>query len=66
MEQKIERPKGEIVWVTSYDERGDIYLLTSKKDSREWYYLYKVEQNKLSKLGKARNPVDLENKYITF
>ena len=58
-------PKGEQTWVGYYNRKGErIFLLTSKQNSREWYFLYEVcEDGKLKKLGRAHTPTELEEKY---
>ena len=56
-------PKTERIWVKRISSRGDIYYITSK-DVRDYYFLYKEENGKAIKLGKAKSPLDLERKYI--
>lgn len=58
-------PKGERLWTTYYNERQELlFILTSKENSRDFYYLYRVgEGEKLTKLGKARSPRELEEKF---
>ena len=63
MSNDITYPKGEIPWVSYYDEHGNFkYLLTSKAP-RDFYYLYEVTEGKLTKLGRSRNPKELEETY---
>ena len=57
-------PKGERVWVTITAKSGDVYLITAKENNRETYYLYKVKNNKVEKIAKNPNPLELEAKYI--
>ena len=52
-------PSTEIVWVTITDDLGDEYVITSKSD-RNTYYLYRIENDKVIKLGKNENPLELE------
>lgn len=56
----LKPPKNETIWV-QYKFKGEtIYVVTSTA-LRDYYYLYKVEDNKLVKTKhKARNPTDLE------
>lgn len=57
-------PKGEIVWVSYYNSDGVMkYIITSKINSRENYFLYSVEDNALKKLGKSSSPQDLVDRY---
>lgn len=56
-------PKSEIIWLKRLAQNGDTYYITSK-ETRDCYYLYKMENNKAIKLGKAATPIELEKKYI--
>ena len=58
-------PKGEESWVGYYNREGQrVFLLTSKQNNREWYYLYEdLPDGTLKKLGKAHSPTELEHKY---
>lgn len=38
-------------------------MLTSKITSRDFYYLYEVVDGKLKKLGRGKNPLELEEKF---
>jgi hypothetical protein len=57
-------PPSEMLWVTYKATNGDIYYTTSKVNNRDYYYLYKFVDGKAVKLGKSRNPTELEEKYI--
>lgn len=58
-------PKDEIIWVSYLDNKGNIeYIITSKK-VRDFYFLYQVEDKKLNKLGKSKNPIELETRFMT-
>lgn len=57
-------PKGETIWVTHHDAQGDVkYIVTSNKD-RTSYYLYRLVGGELQKLGRGKNPAELEDKYV--
>lgn len=57
-------PKGEQVWASCYSANNELcYIITSKVNQRDYYYLYNVEDGELKKLGKARSPLELEEKY---
>lgn len=56
-------PKTERIWVKCITEKGETYYITSK-DTRDYYFLYKMENDKAVKLGKAKSPLELEQKYI--
>lgn len=63
-DSKLKYPKGERGWVSYYSPDGELlFILTSKENDRSWYYLYRVEGDKMIKLGKARTPPELEEKY---
>ena len=60
----IKYPKGERVFTGYCNRAGELlYILTSKEPSREWYYLYKNDGGTFKKLGKAREPPELEQKF---
>lgn len=57
-------PKGEIVWVGHYDTNHNLRYITTSKPARDYYYLYELKHSGFVKLGKDRNPAELEKKYI--
>lgn len=57
-------PKTERIWVQRTTEDGTVYYITSKENDRTYYFLYKMENGKAVKLGKAKSPLDLESKFI--
>lgn len=56
-------PKTERIWVKRITEKGKTYYISSK-DTRDYYFLYKMDGDKAVKLGKAKSPLELEQKYI--
>lgn len=60
----IKYPKGETVWV-SYrtTENEKRFIITSKNDDRTWYFLYELQGDTFKKLGKAKSPYELEEKF---
>ena len=56
-------PKTEQIWVKRTTSKGEIYYITSK-ENRDFYFLYKEENGKAVKIGKAKSPLELESKYI--
>jgi len=62
---KIKYPKNETVWLSYANKKGEtIYILTSKPD-RDYYFLYEVDAQSgdTKKLGRAKSPIELENKF---
>ena len=60
-------PKGETVWVQYVDRNQQTaFILTSKESSRDYYFLYELTGGSLKKLGKARSPTELEEKFRVF
>ena len=57
-------PSSETLCVTYKAADGNIYYMTSKDNNRDYFYLYKLTNGEAIKLGKSRNPSELENKYI--
>lgn len=57
-------PKDETVWETYLDATMlERYIVTSKK-TRDYYFLYEVSGAEYNKIGKARTPVELREKYM--
>lgn len=66
-ENKLKYPKGERAFTGYYNQAGELlFVLTSKEPAREWYYLYAHENGVLKKLGKAREPPELIEKYHVY
>lgn len=62
--ENVKYPKGETVWVGYYDVSGDLrFILTSKDNNRDFYFLYEFIDGRFNKLGKSRSPKDLEDKF---
>lgn len=63
-EEKLKYPKGERVFTGYYNRAGELlFIITSKEPAREWYYLYALENGAFKKLGRAREPPELEEKF---
>lgn len=56
-------PRTEILWVTYTRTDGETFYITSKP-IRDYYYCYHLVGGKAVKLGKARTPPELEEKYF--
>ncbi len=57
-------PKGERGWVRYYNVAGnESFLLTSKESNRDFYYLYKIADGVLKKVGRAKSPLELVEKH---
>ena len=56
-------PKGETIWVSYYNNKGDLIFVITSKTTRDYYYLYEVVNNELKKLGRSKTPTELEEKY---
>lgn len=63
MVSKIKYPKDEIVWVSYKNSNGELKYIITSKQSREFYFLYELVDNAFKKIGKAKTPTFLENKY---
>lgn len=57
-------PRGERIWVSLYNKDHELmFIITSKESSRDTYFLYELVGGSFKKLGRARSPKDLEEKY---
>lgn len=57
-------PKSEKIWTHIFTNRDEEYFITSRENSRECYFIYKLSEGKAVKLGKSPSPSELEEKYI--
>ena len=61
---KYQTPKNERVWTWYFDSSDHLrFIMTTKVSNRDFYFLYQYENDGFKKLGKAKNPVDLEEKF---
>lgn len=56
-------PRSETIWLKRTTAKGDVYCITSK-ETRDCYFLYKLENNTAIKIAKGSSPQSLEEKYI--
>lgn len=58
-------PKTEVIWMTYLDSSGQAkFIVTSKENSRDYYFLYRVlDDDSVEKLGKSKFPDELRKKY---
>lgn len=62
--EQIKYPKGEKVWVGYYDTQKNLrFIMTSRENNRDFYFLYELVDGEFKKLGKARSPKELEDKF---
>ena len=63
--KKLSYPKNERVWVGYYNAKQELrFIITSKRDNRDWYFLYELKDGKFVKLAKSKNPLELSEKYV--
>lgn len=61
---EIKYPKGERIWVRYCDGNGLLkFIMTTKSSDREYFYLYEFTDSQFKKLGRARDPRELEEKF---
>ena len=61
---KIKCPKGELLWVTYSNTKGNPVCILTSKPSRDFYYLYEVSPDgSVNKLGRAKTPPELEKRF---
>ena len=56
-------PKGEIVWTGYYNRSDELLFIVTSKETREFYYLYELVDGEFKKLGKAKTPSELEQRF---
>lgn len=61
---ELKYPRGERVRVKYYDGKHELlFILTTKEQSKDLYFLYELKDGEFKKLGKAKSPSMLEEKY---
>lgn len=61
---ELKMPKGEQAWVRYLNTKGEHVAILTSKPSRDFYFLYEISPDgSLTKLGKARSPTELEEKF---
>ena len=63
MSTTVKYPKGEIVWTGYYNAAGERKFILTSKETRDCYFLYKDIGNGFEKLGKAKEPPELIEKF---
>lgn len=61
--EKINYPKNELVWVNYRDRTGELRFILTSKENREQYFLYELKNGAFVRLGKAKDPPALVEKY---
>ena len=56
-------PKAEKIWANLISDSKENYYITSKENDRSMYFIYKLVNGKAVKLGKGKDPKELETKY---
>lgn len=55
--------KDEITWTRYCDSKGNTAFVVTSKPSREYYMMYQCVDGGFVKLGRAKNPIELEKKF---
>lgn len=56
-------PSGETVCVRYADMNGEELFFMTTKQSTELFYLYEIDGDTVSKIGKAQSPFELESRF---
>ena len=56
-------PKGEQVWTRYYNSSHELLFIITSKDIRDYYFLYEFVDGTFKKLGKAKSPLELEERF---
>lgn len=56
-------PRGEHVWTGYFNRSGERLFVITSKDARDFYFLYAVNGEDYTKLGRSKNPLELVEKY---
>ena len=63
MTKEPKLPRGETVWVDYRNENGKTMFILTSKEARDCYFLYELKGDSYIKLGKAKEPPELERKF---
>ena len=61
--EKYKYPKGEKVWRRYYNSNRELKFIITSKSTRDAYFLYELVDGEFKKLGKAKTPPELVEKY---
>lgn len=64
--KKFKYPKGERVWESYYNESRELKFIITSKPTRDAYFLYEFVNDEFKKLGKAKTPPELVEKYDVY
>lgn len=56
-------PKGEHVWIRYCNVDHELAFILTSKESRDYYFLYELTDGKFKKLGRAKSPTELEERF---
>lgn len=56
-------PNGEQVWTSYYNSSHELLFIVTSKPTRDFYFLYEFVDGAFKKLGKAKSPLKLEEKF---
>lgn len=56
-------PKGEQVWTRYCDSSHELLFIITSKSMRDYYFLYELADGTFKKLGKAKSPLELEERF---
>ena len=56
-------PKGERVWTRYYNLSHELIFILTTKQTLDFYFLYEFVDGTFKKLGKAKSPLELEEKF---
>ena len=59
----IRCPKGETVCTSYYDSCKELLFVITSKPAWDYYVLYEVVEGEFKRLGKAKSPAELEEKF---
>lgn len=61
--KNLKYPKGETVWESYYNTSRELKFIITSKTVRDYYFLYELVDGEFKKLGKAKTPPELVEKY---
>jgi hypothetical protein len=61
--KRFKYPKNEIVWESYFNESRELKFIITSKTVRDYYFLYELVNGEFKKLGKAKTPPELVEKY---
>ena len=63
---EVKYPAGETVWIRYLNKNGETLFILTSKPQRDKYNLYELKDGAFAKLGTAKEPPELTEKFHVY